>query len=322
MATVDITRGTTLPNSSAKSDFHNLVDTATATVTNIVNADVDSAAEIASSKLDLSGVGQAIVMSSKAIKLAKGADVASANALTLGTDGNYFDITGTTTITSIGTLGVGTVVKLHFDGILTFTHHATDLILPGGANITTAAGDECELVEYATGDWRCASYTKASGASVASATGQVVQMVRTSSSAVSTGTTQMPYDDTIPQNTEGDEYMTMAITPSSTSNRLVIIVTTHLANNTSAATFLSSGLFQDSTASALAASAIYKGNNNDLMFTNTFVHEMAAGTVSSTTFKVRSGGNSASTTTFNGQNAGREFGGVVSSSITIFEVKA
>jgi hypothetical protein len=92
----------------------------------------------------------------------KGADVASANALTLGADGNYFDITGTTAITSIATVGVGTVVKLHFDGALTLTHHATDLILPGGANITTAAGDEAEFVEYATGDWRCTNYSPAS----------------------------------------------------------------------------------------------------------------------------------------------------------------
>lgn len=93
---------------------------------------------------------------------AKGADVASASALTLLTDGNYFDITGTTAITSIGTLGVGTVVKLHFDAALTLTHHATDLILPGAANITTAAGDEAEFVEYATGDWRCTNYSDAS----------------------------------------------------------------------------------------------------------------------------------------------------------------
>lgn len=92
----------------------------------------------------------------------KGADVASANALTLGTDGNYFDITGTTAITSIGTLGIGTVVKLHFDGVLTLTYDATALILPGAADITTAAGDEAEFIEYDTGDWRCTSYQPAS----------------------------------------------------------------------------------------------------------------------------------------------------------------
>jgi hypothetical protein len=94
------------------------------------------------------------------LKLSKGDDVASASSLTLGDDGNYFDITGTTTITSIATKGVGTVVRLHFDGSLTLTHHATDLILPGGANITTAAGDEAEFIEYATGDWRCVNYQK------------------------------------------------------------------------------------------------------------------------------------------------------------------
>jgi hypothetical protein len=92
----------------------------------------------------------------------KGADVASAAALTLGDDGNYFDVTGTMAITSIATVGVGTVIKLHFDGALTLTHHATDLVLPGGANITTAAGDEAEFVEYAAGDWRCVNYERAS----------------------------------------------------------------------------------------------------------------------------------------------------------------
>lgn len=101
-------------------------------------------------------------------KWAKGADVASAGALSLGDDGNYFDITGTTTINSIGTKGVGTVVKLHFDAACQLTHHATDLILPGAANITTAAGDEFEFTEYATGDWRCTGYALASGRSVVS----------------------------------------------------------------------------------------------------------------------------------------------------------
>lgn len=110
-----------------------------------------------------SGVWRCSSINSGIKRFSKGADVASASTLTLGTDGNYFDVTGTTTITSIGTLGVGTWVKLHFDGELTLTHHATDLILPGGVNITTAAGDEIELVEYATGDWRMVGGVKADG---------------------------------------------------------------------------------------------------------------------------------------------------------------
>jgi hypothetical protein len=93
---------------------------------------------------------------------AKGADVASATTLPLINDGNYFDVTGTTTITAFASLGVGTWIGLHFDGILTLTHSA-DLVLPTGANITTAAGDESIWVEYASGDWRCVSYTRADG---------------------------------------------------------------------------------------------------------------------------------------------------------------
>jgi hypothetical protein len=96
--------------------------------------------------------------------LSKGADVASASALTLGADGNYFDITGTTGITSINTLGVGTVVILQFDGVLTMTHHATNLKLPGYYDITTIAGDEAVFVEYATGQWRCVSYLRVDSA--------------------------------------------------------------------------------------------------------------------------------------------------------------
>jgi len=105
-----------------------------------------------------------VKVTGKQIQLSKGADVASATALPILTDGNFFDVTGTTTITSIATSGkVGTQIKLQFDGVLTLTHHATDLILPTGANITTAAGDVAEFVEYASGDWVCTNYERASG---------------------------------------------------------------------------------------------------------------------------------------------------------------
>ena len=95
---------------------------------------------------------------------AQGVDVASANNMTLG-DGNFFDITGVTTINTIASKGVGTFVSLQFDGILQLTHSA-DLVLPGGANITTLVGDIAIFYEYASGDWRCMSYSRATGEAI------------------------------------------------------------------------------------------------------------------------------------------------------------
>jgi hypothetical protein len=116
--------------------------------------------------LTLEGKGTGGVKITDYLIQTKGGDIASATSLTLGKDGNQFDVTGTTTITSIATQGIGSYVTLHFDGALTFTHHSTNLILPGAANITTAAGDIAVMYEYASADWRCVSYTKASGAAV------------------------------------------------------------------------------------------------------------------------------------------------------------
>ncbi len=84
----------------------------------------------------------------------KGADLASATALVLGADGDYFDVTGTTTITSVTSRAAGDQIVLQFDGILTFTHHATNLILHGGSNITTAAGLVIGLRSEGGGNWR------------------------------------------------------------------------------------------------------------------------------------------------------------------------
>jgi len=102
------------------------------------------------------------------VQWSKGADVASNGALAVGTDGNYFDVTGTTTITSINTTGgAGTLIKLHFDGACQLTHHASNLILAGAENFTTEAGDELEFVEYGSGTYRqtgwCLAGTKPGG---------------------------------------------------------------------------------------------------------------------------------------------------------------
>jgi hypothetical protein len=89
----------------------------------------------------------------------KGADIASATTTDLGAVGGLaHDITGTTTITGFGTVDAGIWKVVKFEGALTLTHNATSLILPGGANITTADGDIGIFISEGSGNWRCVSY--------------------------------------------------------------------------------------------------------------------------------------------------------------------
>ena len=96
----------------------------------------------------------------------KGADIASASPLVIGTDGNYFDVTGVTGFAAM-TVAADKQFTLQFDGILTMTHHATNLDLPGEANITTAAGDVATFQSTGANTVQCISYTRANGTAVA-----------------------------------------------------------------------------------------------------------------------------------------------------------
>lgn len=88
--------------------------------------------------------------------------IASAATINISTaNGNAVHITGTTGITAM-TVASGNCVKLIFDGILTITHNGTSLILPGAANITTAAGDTCWVVGDGT-NARILGFQRANG---------------------------------------------------------------------------------------------------------------------------------------------------------------
>jgi hypothetical protein len=92
-------------------------------------------------------------------------NLASAATTDIGAQNTVLlNITGTTTITSFGTNYNGPRY-LRFDGVLTLTHNATTLILPGGANITTAAGDSAIVVPNGTpaNGWRVLGYQRADG---------------------------------------------------------------------------------------------------------------------------------------------------------------
>lgn len=113
--------------------------------------------------------------------------LASAATVDIGAaTSNYVIITGTTTITSFGTIAQGAERILRFTGSLQITHNATSMILFGGANITTQAGDTCRVISEGGGNWRLLSYQRASGA---------LTNIATSKTANYTATTA---DDLIP----------------------------------------------------------------------------------------------------------------------------
>lgn len=117
-----------------------------------------------------------------------GSDIASATTIDIPTDGNAFNVTGTDAITGINTTGkVGTVFFLIFGAALDFTHHATDLIIPGGQTYTTAAGDVLALMEYSSGKFRVAGYSLASGAALAA--GKVDVLTSSGFSTIPNGAT-------------------------------------------------------------------------------------------------------------------------------------
>jgi len=97
------------------------------------------------------------------VQWSKGADVASATNLALLNDGNYFDVTGATTIATMNTFRIGTVVRLQFDGVLTLTHSSANLVLPGAIDRTTAAGDHATFVQTGASQWTMIGFQRADG---------------------------------------------------------------------------------------------------------------------------------------------------------------
>lgn len=149
--------------------------------------------------------------------------------------------------------------------------------------------------------------------------GNVIQVVHVQDGAYTTGTTTIPLDNTIPQNTEGTEFMSLAITPTSATSKLLITV--NAFTTPSNADWIIGSLFQDSGVNAIAVWAEYQSSAT-APANSTFSHYMTAGTTSETTFKFRAGSSSAGTTYFNGKPSGQLFGGALASTMTITEIAA
>jgi len=196
-------------------------------------------------------------------------------------------------------------------GIPVFASTVTRDAAFGGANKVLAEGqlayiEASDTVQY---------YSGAAWLSVGEAS-KVVQMVNAPFASVATGTTSIPADDTIPQITEGDQYMTLAITPTNAANILVVNVVFFGAIST--ADHLVVALFVGTTTDALSGVIVTPAAGNQYVVA-TFQFVMVAAVDTLLTFRVRAGQESGGTTTFNGRSTARRLGNIPKSSMTITE---
>jgi len=147
-----------------------------------------------------------------------------------------------------------------------------------------------------------------------------LQTVNFETGAVATGSTIIPNNDTIPQSNEGDQYMSLSITPKFANSKLKIEVSAQISGGNSLVNGVLA-LFKDSDTDALACSGQFE-NNAGVLNNCQLSHYMIAGTTSTIDFKVRAGNGISGGITFNGTGGNRRYGGALSSSITITEIRA
>lgn len=117
-------------------------------------------------------------------------DIASAATTDIGAQlTNFLRVTGTTGITSFGTNYNGPRFLI-FAGAVLLTHSAT-LVLPGAANITTAANDALIAVPI-SGGWQVVAYQKADGTPLVASIGNTLAAATTTGTSTAYTITPTP----------------------------------------------------------------------------------------------------------------------------------
>lgn len=131
-------------------------------------------------------------------------------------------------------------------------------------------------------------------------------------------TTLIPFDDTIPQNTEGTQIISVSYTPKSATN--IVRLRFQGMGCCSVAQQIQAALFINSVADALFATSVTtQGTAN--IGNPSFEFEHVPGSTSAQTYKVRVGGN-ANTIRMNGIESARRYGGVALCTLVIEEIVA
>ena len=147
--------------------------------------------------------------------------------------------------------------------------------------------------------------------------GKVQQIVFNDVHTEASGTGTFATDDSIPQISEGNQVLTIAITPTSATSKLKIDIVVNIVSSASNSALVVA-LFQDSTANALACQMMYATSGSDYNIALPLSHTMTSGTTSETTFYVRVGGPSG-TTYLNKKVSASVYNDTLCSSLSIME---
>src|SRR3990167_1826490 len=145
--------------------------------------------------------------------------------------------------------------------------------------------------------------------------GKILQVVNVMDGTLDSGTGQIPDDNTAPGITEGTEFMSLAVTPAASANKLKIDIV-GLVSTSPNTSNLSMALFEAATTAALASVMHQNVSVAQNLTRMIFSHFMTAATTASMTFSVRAGADTAVTTVFNGAGTVPYGNGTLASSMT------
>lgn len=136
-------------------------------------------------------------------------------------------------------------------------------------------------------------------------TGGLIQSLQVSTAAATVITTQIPYDNTIPQIGEGTQLLTVSLTPSSIASKVFVQCLVEFSSDSNDDVVLA--LFNGATP-AIAAQGLAAISTVATQIS--LIHQYTPGIVTPIAFSIRMGSQGSSNLTINGEASARMLGGV------------
>jgi hypothetical protein len=152
--------------------------------------------------------------------------------------------------------------------------------------------------------------------------GKVLQVTRSTTTSVITCGTAIPWDDTIPQSSEGNEVLTIAITPISATSIIYLKFDASGSANGAVTNSATIAFFKDSDTNAIYATQVpfWTASGYGAKFNGSYSELSSSTTLR--TYKVRIGINNANSIFINGNaSGGRQYGGVSIAQLEAWEIE-